>query len=483
VTLETDAGASLASGDRVVTPSDPEPRVDPGAGLPTTATGLAGTASGEAVTPGRANPAHGHRAERLVPREVASVLGHPAERACPNGSPPEAARGIVASATGRRARRERARVTSGLVAVALRAPGSVAVPPADRARARPDRVAGASSGLASATDRRGAPAKGRAGSDRAVVARHEARPMAVPHAEAPGAISGLVDVGRRAPDSAVVPRADRARVRPDRLAVASSEPGSATDRRATPERTRVSSGLVAVALRAPGSVAAPPADRARPSPDRVAGASSGPASATDLRAELTRGRAGSDRAVVARHEADPLAVRPAEAAGAISGLVDVARRGPDSVAVPPADRARARPGLVDVASSGPASAADLRAAPTQGRAGSDRAVVARHEAGPVRGRRAHPGRAWAGSRPVDAPASRADSAHVVPAPARHAARVRAARASVAAHPALGAIPVGRAASAHCPAVVVHDDPAPAPVVEVEVGGVAGAAERAPPSPG
>jgi len=78
--------------------------------------------------------------------------------------------------------------------------------------------------------------------------------------------------------------------------------------------------------------------------------------------------------------------------------------------------------------------------------------------------------------------TRAGSDPGVPA-AAGAAPLAGRGASVAAHPDLGATHLAKGGSGHCPAVVVHDDPAPARVVEVEVGGVAVGAERAPPSAG
>jgi hypothetical protein len=536
VALGTDAGTRPGFGRPGRDAERSGAPVDPGAELPMAATGLAGTASGEAVTPGRANPAHGHRAER----------------AGPNASAPEARerdRGF-----GDRPPRE-TRASEGDSpaswpwgsAPRVRWP----VPPADRPRASP----AAWPGLRADWLRRPTAGAHRRRRERVPTARSwpatRPDPVAVPPAEAPGRISGLVDVARRAPDSAVVPRADPARVSPGRAAGASSEPGSPTDRRATPERTRVSSGLAAGALRAPGSVAAPPA----------AGRGRVPASCRGFErtgfgdrppGAPAKGKAGFDRAV----EAHPRRIRcvpPAEARGDFrprgrgaprAGFGSRSSRGPgegesrprgggfERTASAPDRRAEPTRGdRVPTARSWPATrrvrwppfprrpGGDFRPrgrgapragfggrsfpGPGEGDSGRVGAAFGGRPAGGTdaaesgfRPRGRGPPRGESGPRPPRAPGARTGRfpprgrgarGRIPPAWSRRRRATRRAsgrrelRSQV--HPALGAIPVARAASAHCPAVVVQDDPAPAPVVEVEVGGVAGAAERAPPSPG
>ena len=108
----------------------------------------------------------------------------------------------------------------------------------------------------------------------------------------------------------------------------------------------------------------------------------------------------------------------------------------------------------------------------RGRAVSARVVVMRNEAASVADPHGE----------QETAASGLEVRHRAPAVRPHegAAPARVASAREAPEPdAEVASAVERAASEHCPAVAVHEDPAPDRGVEVEVGGVPAAAEPAP----
>ena len=251
---------------------------------------------------------------------------------------------------------------------------------------------------------------------------------------------------------------------------------------------------------------------------------SGPAAAAENTQAIgdrgTPASAGSGRGPVTRSAAvDPLEWRP----GAASG-VDL--RGPGRVG-PVSVHAEMTPSEADSAvglrggherakaDSGPAAvtpnegvwAVDPNAEPGRASPASARAS-ARSEVDPALGHRGAPGQVRGDSGRADVtpdavdsevgpregpPGARVDSgrADVTPDEAASAvdprgrpARARAASAREARGPdAEGGSAAGRAASEHCPAGAVHEDPAPARGVEVEVGGAVVGAEPAPASPG
>jgi len=245
-----------------------------------------------------------------------------------------------------------------------------------------------------------------------------------------------------------------AQVRADsgRVLVTPGEVDSEVGPREAPRRARVVSGRVDVTPNAAASVVDP-----RGMPGR-ARADSGPVRVTPSAADSepgprgVPGRASPDFArASARSEGDP-ALGHRGAPGQVradSGLGRLARSAVDSEVGPREEppRARAVSGRADVTRG----AVDSEVAP---REESGRARVVRVDVTPAVDPRGRPARARAASaRQARGPHGEARSA------------------------------VGRVASEHCPAVAVHEDPAPAHGVEVEVGGAAVGAEPAPASPG
>ncbi len=449
-TRGTDVGTGLASGRRVVAAHRVEPRravsgpvvvARPEVDSVPGAREQAGTATFvEAVRQGRGNSVRGHRAEpgradsglvAVAPRELDPVLAHPGE--------PE------------RARNASARAATGIVALAI---GGRAVPK-----------------------------RGRAGSDRVVVARRQADSAVDPRVEPPRATSGPVAVVSgaavvpREPDSVRGRRTELERATVDsRLAVlARSGMDSPADRRADPEQAGADSLPVIVDPSEADSAAGhhgeahPPKAVSR----LVVVAPSEPDSAPGLHAGAHRPKVVSRPVVVAPSEPDSAAGLHAAAhrprVVSRPAIVASSERDPAAGLHAEAHRPKVVSGPVVVAPSEPDSAAGLHARAHRPKVVSGPAAVAPTEVSSGPGRR--PGRA------------RAASARAVAAPVRHAARVPGERASVAVHPDFGAVQVERGASEHCPAVAVHDDPAPARAVEVEVGGVAAGAEPAPASAG
>ena len=287
-----------------------------------------------------------------------------------------------------------------------------------------------------------------------------------------GPVSVHAEMTAREADSAVGPRGGHERAKADSgpAAVTPNEGVWAVDPSAEPGRAR------------PGFARA----NARSELHLVGGHPGAPAQV----------RADSGRVLVTPGEVDS-EVGPREAprrARVVSGRVDVT----PNAAASAVDRRR-MPGRTR-ADSGPVrvtpSAADSEPGPrgVPGRASPDFArASARSEGDPALGHCGAPGQVRADSdlvrlAPEELPRARVDSGRVDVTPAvdprGRLARARGASARQARGPGAEArSAAGRAASEHCPAVAVHEDPAPAHGVEVEVGGEAVGAEPAPASPG
>ena len=353
-----------------------------------------------------------------------------------------------------------------------------------RARAASAHAAVPRSAADSGVGHRKRPVRAKVDSARAVVTR-SAADLGGGHREVPArarAVSAHVVLPRSAADSAGGHREVPARARAASAHVEAARSGAdSADPRAEPRWARAPSGRA-------------PLTRKVASAGGRHGVPARPASARGAVArKAASGRAPVTRKVVSADRHHGVPARAAFARGAVAQKA-VSAEGP--LAVPGRARAvsavatrkapvRVRTAFAHAAVPQGEVASAVRRLAVPGLARVASAHVPRGEVASAVGHRESPVRGRADSAPAVEAGSQANPhGEPVVGPREVPVRARGASAREAPEPdAEVGSAVERAASAHCPAVAVHEDPAPGRAVKVEVGGVPAGAEPAPASAG